>query len=92
MSEAARRTDGAAVTALVAELRTYLAGISDGKLRAEEIEPAGHLFDAGYVDSLTAVMLVAHLEEAYGVRIEDMDLVERLTTLDALASHVAAER
>jgi acyl carrier protein len=91
MTEAVRRTNGAA-EALVAELRGYLAGISEGKLRAEEIDPAGHLFDAGYVDSLTAVMLVAHLEEAYGVRIEDMDLVERLTTLDALASHVAAER
>jgi acyl carrier protein len=35
-------------------------------------------------------MFLAHIEEQYGVQIEDMDLIEKYTTLDAIARHVAA--
>ncbi len=77
---------------LVAELRSHLADASDGKLSADSIDPSAHLFDFGYVDSLTAVLLTAHLEERYGVRLEEMDLLERFTTLEQLAAHVHASR
>ena len=77
---------------IVAELKQQLAELSEGKLEAGAIEATGHLFDYGYVDSLSAVMFLAHIEEHYGVHIEDMDLVEKFTTLDAIARHVAASR
>jgi acyl carrier protein len=73
---------------VVADLRAYLAGISDGKLTAADIDPAGHLFDCGYVDSLSAVMFTAHLEEHYGIRIDEVELLEQLSNLDAVAGHL----
>lgn len=77
---------------ILAGLKQQLAELSEGKLDAASIESGGHLFDYGYVDSLSAVMFLAHIEETYGVHIEDMDLVEKYTTLDAIAQHVAASR
>ena len=74
---------------IVAGLKQQLAELSEGKLDAATIEGSGHLFDYGYVDSLSAVMFLAHIEEVYGVHIDDMDLVEKYTTLDAIARHVA---
>jgi acyl carrier protein len=74
------------------ELRRFLAKISDGKLGFDEIDPAGHLFDFGYVDSLSAVTFMAHVEERFGVRLDDLDLVERFTSLDALAHHIRESR
>jgi len=70
-------------------LKQQLAELSEGKLDARTIEAQGHLFDYGYVDSLSAVMFLAHIEETYGVHIEDLDLVEKYTTLDAIARHIA---
>jgi len=80
------------VQEIVNGLRKQLAELSEGKLAAAAIEPTGHIFDYGYVDSLSAVMFLAHIEEQYGVHIEDMDLVEKYTTLDAIARHVAESR
>ncbi len=74
---------------IIAGLTQQLAELSEGKLAASAIDPMGHLFDYGYVDSLSAVMFLAHIEEQYGVHIEDMDLVEKYTTLDAIARHLA---
>jgi len=74
---------------IVTALKKQLAELSEGKLDAAAIEGGGHLFDFGYVDSLSAVMFLAHIEEQYGVHIEDMDLVEKYTTLDAIAQHIA---
>ena len=78
------------VDEIVAGLKQQLAELSEGKLQAGAIDGKGHLFDYGYVDSLSAVMFFAHIEEQYGVQIEDMDLIEKYTTLDAIARHVAA--
>ena len=70
------------------DLRQQLAELSEGKLSADSIDEAGHLFDYGYVDSLSAVTFLAQIEDRYGVRIDDVDLVERLNTLRAIAQHV----
>jgi acyl carrier protein len=77
------------VDEIVAALKQQLAELSEGKLQATAIDARGHLFDYGYVDSLSAVMFLAHIEEKYGVHIEDMDLVEQYTTLDGVARHIA---
>jgi acyl carrier protein len=77
---------------LVDGLRRTLIEIADGKLRPEDVSADAHMFDFGYVDSLSAVTFLAHIEERYGVRIEDIDLVERLSTLEALAAHILESR
>ena len=82
----------AAAENLVEELRALLVEVSDGKLGAQQIDPAANLFDFGYVDSLSGVMFLARIEERWGVHIEDFDLEERLNTLEAVAAHVRASR
>jgi acyl carrier protein len=44
------------------------------------------------VDSLSGVMFLARIEEQWGVHIEDLDLVGRLNTLEAVAAHVRESR
>jgi acyl carrier protein len=90
-SEGGEAATGGATT-LVDELRQMLAEVSEGKLTAQEIEPGGHLFDFGYVDSLSAVTFLAMIEERYDVVIEDTDFVERLHTVEAFAQHIEANR
>jgi len=88
------KADGEPVTldALIDDMRKKVAELSDGKLTAAAIDPAGHLFDFGYVDSLTAVSFLAYVEDRWGVTIEDVDVVEKLTTIRAIAEHVQRSR
>jgi acyl carrier protein len=84
-----RAGEGAEGLREVAEaLRGYLVELSEGKLELAAVDPDRHLFDHGYVDSLSAVMLIAHIEERWGVQIEDLELVESLTTVNALAARI----
>lgn len=76
------------LTEIGGELRALLARLSEGKVREDEIDPTANLFDFGYIDSLSGVSFIAEIESRYGVRIEDLDLLERLTTLDAITAHV----
>jgi acyl carrier protein len=73
---------------LVELLRSDLAEISEGKLALDEIDPSGHLFDFGYVDSLSAVVLLARIEDRFGIRIEDLALIESLTSVNAIADRI----
>ena len=77
---------------LVDELRGVVAGLSDGKLVAVQIEADAHLFDYGYVNSLSAVMFLAHILERHGVEIEDVALIEEFTTLRAVAERIREAR
>jgi acyl carrier protein len=55
-----------------------------------EVSPDVELFGTGLVDSVGLLRLVAHLEEAYGVRVADEELVpENFGTLGALGRFVA---
>jgi acyl carrier protein len=76
----------------VEELRALLVEVSEGRLQPHDIDPGANLFDFGYVDSLSGVMFLARIEEQWGVHIEDLDLVERLNTLEAVANHLRARR
>lgn len=84
--------NGTAAADLLEGLRAILAEVSEGKLKARDIDPAANLFDYGYVDSLSGVMFLARIEETWGVQIEDFDLVKRLNTLQAVAEFVSASR
>jgi acyl carrier protein len=74
------------------ELLELLVAATEGKFRPDEIDPAANFFDYGYVDSLSGVVFLAEIEERYGVEIDDMEVVERLNTLEQLAAHVAEHR
>ena len=74
--------------AIVELLREDLVLISEGKLARDEIDPRGHLFDYGYVDSLSAVIFLARIEERFGTQIEDVELIESTTDLLAIADRV----
>lgn len=74
------------------ELLELLVAAGEGKFEADEVDPTANLFDYGYVDSLSGVVFLAEIEERYGVEIDDMEVVERLNTLDVLAAHVAEHR
>ena len=74
------------------ELIDVLVRVTEGKFERAEIDPTVNFFDYGYVDSLTAVVFLAEIEDRYGVEIDDVDVVERLNTVDALAAHVVESR
>ena len=78
--------------ALRDELLELLVEATEGKFRADEIDPGANFFDYGYVDSLSGVVFLAGIEERFGVEMDDMEVVERLNTLDLLAAHVAEHR
>jgi acyl carrier protein len=93
-SSAAVASAGAvdAGASVIQALRQHLADISRGRLRAEEIQEHGPLFDRGYLDSFSYVEFLAFIEQKYGVRIEDSQLAGRLTTIAAMAEHILQQQ
>lgn len=41
----------------------------------DEFTPDVHLFDYGYIDSIGATALIAHIEATYGIQITNQDLM-----------------
>ncbi len=74
------------------ELRSTVARLSEGKLGVEAINPNGHLFDQGYLDSFKSAELLLFVEQRFGVSVPEVMLVGRLSTLAALAAHVQQQR
>jgi acyl carrier protein len=93
-SSAAAAAAGAvdAHAGVIQALRQHLAEVSLGRLRAEEIQEHGPLFDRGYLDSFSYVEFLAFIEQRYGVRIEDSQLAGHLTTIAAMAEHILREQ
>lgn len=58
---------------------------------AEEIDTRVHMYDAGYVTSITAADLLAHIDARYGVDISETKLIGPLQNLEALASHIETQ-
>jgi acyl carrier protein len=71
-------------------LKATVSRVSRDHLPAAELDVRAHLLDSGYIDSLSATELLAEIERRYRVRIEEMDIVGRLCTLEALAREIEA--
>lgn len=71
-------------------LRDAIARLSRGRLRPHDLDADAHLLDRGYLDSLSYVEFLIHVETAWGVRVPDAQFIGRLNTLRAMANHVAA--
>jgi acyl carrier protein len=69
-------------------LKATVSRISRDHIPVADLDVRGHLLDSGYIDSLSATELLAEIERSYKVRIEEMDLVGRLCTIDALAREI----
>jgi len=69
-------------------LKATVSRISRDHIPVADLDPRAHLLDSGYIDSLSATELLAEIERRYQVRIEEMDIVGRLCTLDALAREI----
>jgi acyl carrier protein len=80
----------ASVAGIVDDLRGYIESKGRGRWSADEVDADINLWDAGYVDSLSYVEFLVYIEAQYGVSIPDVELTDRLSTLEALATFVAA--
>ena len=72
-------------------LRAFVVEQSDASLSPQDVAATDDLFDCGHLDSMSAVALLEFIDERYGVRIDQAELVGRLSTLDALVRHIVAE-
>jgi len=69
-------------------LRAIISRISRDHVPLGDIDIRAHLLDSGYVDSISAIELLAGIERQFAVRIDEMDIVGRLCTIEALAREV----
>ena len=58
-----------------------------------DLDDAEDLFEAGFVNSLFAIQLIAYLEKTFEIQVEAEDLdMENLKSIDAAASFVISKR
>jgi acyl carrier protein len=69
-------------------LRATVSRISRDHIPPENLDVRAHLLDSGYIDSLSATELLVDIERRYGVRIDEMDIVGRLCTMEALGREI----
>jgi len=51
-----------------------------------------HLFDYGFIDSIGATALIAHIEKTYGIQVTNQDLMlYSMNTIAEIASFIAAK-
>jgi len=73
---------------IIADLREFICAGMPDPLPPEEVDPAMHLYDAGYITSITAADLLAHIESHYGLDVSETELTGSLHNLDGLARHI----
>ena len=70
-------------------LRSVIVELSEGRLAIDEIDSRRHMVDCGYIDSLSAVVLLARVEDKWAVDVDDNSLFSTATTVDDLASLIS---
>ncbi|MFD0418681.1 MULTISPECIES: acyl carrier protein [Streptomyces] len=73
---------------LIVELKNHLESLT-----ASPIEPDDDFFERGLINSLRALEIVVHVEQAYGVsvEVEDLDL-DNFRTVRRIAEYVRRKR
>lgn len=52
-----------------------------------------HLFDYGYIDSIGATALIAHIEKSYGIQVTNQDLMlHPLNTVKEIADFIGVKK
>jgi hypothetical protein len=78
------------VSDVIDDLRAFICSSVPDPMSPDEVDPMMHMYDAGYVTSITAADLLAHVETRYGMDVSETQLIGRLQTLDALARHIVS--
>ncbi|CAG7656061.1 acyl carrier protein [Paenibacillus allorhizosphaerae] len=60
---------------LLEELEAHIKNRYEIEEDDDEFTPDVHLFDYGYVDSIGATALIAHIEKTYGIQVTNQDLM-----------------
>ncbi|UUZ82668.1 acyl carrier protein [Paenibacillus sp. P26] len=59
----------------------------------DEFTPDVHLFDYGYIDSIGATALIAHIEKTYGTPVTNQDLMlYPMNTIREIAQFIQTKR
>ncbi len=76
------------VEAIVEDLVGQICSTMPDPRPANEIDHHVHMFDAGYVTSISAADLLAHIQTRYGLDITETKLIGPLQNLEALANYI----
>jgi D-alanine--poly(phosphoribitol) ligase subunit 2 len=60
---------------LLAQLEDHIRTRYEIEADDDEFTVDVHLFDYGYVDSIGATALIAHIEQTYGIQVTNQDLM-----------------
>ena len=77
-------------TLTCSEIVALLVEVNEGRLSPASIDPDGHLYDCGYLDSMSAAGFLAALKERFGVQLKESELVGRFDHVRALADRRVA--
>jgi acyl carrier protein len=77
--------DACSVSEIADALRHLIVDLSNNQLMFDDIDPKQHMMDGGYIDSLSAVILLARVEEIWSVEVDDRCLLGSACTIDGLA-------
>lgn len=56
----------------------------------EDFDTEVHLFDYGFIDSIGATALIAHIEKTYNIEVTNQDLMlYPLNTINEIASYIS---
>ncbi len=73
-----------------AELREFLVNHTTGA-EAPEFGDDESLLEAGVIDSMVMVDLIAHLEKSYGITVHEDDMIpENFDSIDAIVAFVTS--
>ncbi len=76
------------VEAIVDDLVAHILTTMPDPRPASEIDLHVHMFDAGYVTSISAADLLAHIQATYGLDISETKLIGPLQNIQALAAFI----
>ncbi len=80
----------------VTDIQTWLlhtiVELSEKRLTSDRINPTNHMLDSGYIDSLSAVVVLAEIEERWAVEVDEACLIGEAGTLQGLAAFIHNRR
>lgn len=75
---------------LAAELEAHIRNRHEIEADDDDFDRDVHLFDYGYIDSIGATALIAHVEKTYGIQVTNQDLMlHSMNTINEIASFIA---
>ncbi|MGH0037948.1 MAG: acyl carrier protein [Myxococcota bacterium] len=72
---AAAAAPGGGDSSILGDLMTWACEISEDGLSLDDLDENAGMFDAGYVDSMSYVEILARIDERYGVAVPDDQVV-----------------